>query len=207
MKKILPLLVLGAVAASTSAQADSGWYIGTDVHQINADFESDLDLDLSSSTGFGIALGKEIALSQQFVLAFEGEFIHYGSFKKNASILDPYGNAYGYSVELKGYAMNINAKPKYYIPGSAFYLGAVAGFGVMGVELKIDAPVAGFANSYSDDGRDIGFNYGAEAGYEFASGLIVSGGYRASSVTIDVESGGDVDFDFDGFYLGLDYKF
>ncbi|EKM33624.1 outer membrane insertion C-terminal signal domain protein, partial [Vibrio harveyi] len=56
-------------------------------------------------------------------------------------------------------------------------------------------------------GRDIGFNYGAEAGYEFASGLIVSGGYRASSVTIDVESGGDVDFDFDGFYLGLDYKF
>jgi hypothetical protein len=44
-------------------------------------------------------------------------------------------------------------------------------------------------------------------GYEFASGLIISGGYRVSTVTIDVEGGGDIDFDFDSLYAGVDYKF
>ncbi|AMF97309.1 MULTISPECIES: outer membrane beta-barrel protein [Vibrio] len=204
MKKVLPLLALGAVVASASVQANSGWYIGADIH--NTEIDTELNIDSSSSTGFGIAVGKEMALSQQFVLAFEGEFIHFGSFKENGYFIDQFGTAHNASIEVEGYAANLNAKPKYYFTGTGFYLGAVAGLGVMGVDLKLDVPTAS-SSSISTDGSDIGFNYGAEAGYEFASGLIVSGGYRASSVTIDVENGGDLDFDFDGFYVGLDYKF
>jgi opacity protein-like surface antigen len=62
-------------------------------------------------------------------------------------------------------------------------------------------------STYTDDGSDFGFNYGIETGYEFTSGVVVSGGYRASSVEIDVEGGGELDLDFDSFYVGVEYHF
>ncbi|NMS48225.1 outer membrane beta-barrel protein, partial [Vibrio parahaemolyticus] len=97
---------------------------------------------------------------------------------------------------------NFNAKPKYQFAGTGFYVGAIAGLGVMSVSYEVKS-----SSTVTDDGRDVGFNYGVEAGYEFASGLVVSGGYRASSVSIDAENGGSEDFDFDGLYVGVDYKF
>ncbi|AUV85341.1 outer membrane beta-barrel protein [Vibrio campbellii] len=203
MKKVLPLLALGAVVASASVQAEGNWYIGADI--LNSDIKSDFHSKKDSATGLSLSVGKERVYSQNLTLAFEGEFIHFGSFDYNGYVNDGYGS-YPAKLEVESYAVNLNMKPKYYFSGTGIYVGAIAGFGVMGVDLNRKVP-SNPTLSAADDGSSIGFNYGVEAGYEFASGLIVSGGYRASSVTIDVEGGGDIDFDFDSLYAGIDYKF
>ncbi|HDM8043854.1 TPA: porin family protein [Vibrio campbellii] len=196
MKKVLPLLALGAVVASASVQAEGNWYIGADILSTKAEGDS----SSSSAAGFSIAVGKEMQYSENFKLALEGEYVYYGSFEEKESYM---GN--WVKVTVDGYGFNLNAKPKYQFSGTGFYVGAVAGLGVMGVDIESKSNLA--ILNVKSDGSDVGFNYGAEVGYEFASGLIISGGYRASSVTIDVESGGDIDFDFNSLYAGVDYKF
>jgi len=198
MKKVLPLLALGAVVASASVQAEGNWYIGADI--LNSDLKVEGDSSSSSATGLGIAVGKELQYSENFKLALEGEYVYYGSFEEKAS-----GSGNWAKVTVDGYGFNLNAKPKYQFSGTGFYVGAVAGLGVMGVDFESKSNLANL--NVKTDGSDVGFNYGAEVGYEFASGLIISGGYRISTVTIDVEGGGDIDFDFDSLYAGVDYKF
>ncbi|CDT93231.1 porin family protein [Vibrio sp. CCB-PB317] len=198
MKKVLPLLALGAVVASASVQAKGNWYVGADI--LNSDLEVEGHSYSSSATGLGIAVGKELQYSENFKLALEGEYIYYGSFEEKAS-----GAGNWLEATVEGYSFNLNAKPKYQFSGTGFYVGAVVGLGVTGVDLEAKSNLSGLTGK--TDGSDAGFNYGAEVGYEFASGLVVSGGYRASTVTIDVEGGGDLEFDFDSLYVGVDYKF
>ena len=203
MKKVLPLLALGAVVASASVQAEGNWYIGADI--LNSDIKSDFHFKKDSASGLSLSVGKERVYSQNLTLAFEGEFIHFGSFDYNGYYYHD-SNLYPAKIEVESYAVNLNMKPKYYFSGTGIYVGAIAGFGVMGVDLNRKVPSKPTLSA-ADDASSIGFNYGVEAGYEFASGLIVSGGYRASSVTMDVEGGGDKDFDFNSLYAGIDYKF
>ncbi|MCG9700289.1 porin family protein [Vibrio natriegens] len=198
MKKVMPLLVLGAVVASTSVQANDNWYVGVDV--LNSDLEVEGISSDDSVTGLGIVLGSEVQYSENFKLALEAEYVSYGSFEKKESSMGDW-----VKVSIDGYAFNLNAKPKYQFSESGFYIGALAGLGVIGVDFEVASNILD-ANGKTD-GSDVGFNYGAEVGYEFDSGVIVSGGYRASSVTIDVEGGGELDFDFDSVYVGVDYKF
>ncbi|MCR9527298.1 porin family protein [Vibrio alginolyticus] len=195
MKKVLPLLALGAVVASASVQAKGNWYVGADL--VNSDLKvKSLSKDLSA-TGLSLAVGKELQYSENFKLAFEGEYIYFGDFEETFSYM---GWPVKFNVDAS--AFNFNAKPKYQFAGTGFYVGAIAGLGVMSVSYEVKS-----SSTVTDDGRDVGFNYGVEAGYEFASGLVVSGGYRASSVSIDAENGGSEDFDFDSLYVGVDYKF
>ncbi|NMU47349.1 porin family protein, partial [Vibrio parahaemolyticus] len=61
MKKVLPLLALGAVVASASVQAKGNWYVGADI--LNSDLEVEGHSYSSSATGLGIAVGKELQYS------------------------------------------------------------------------------------------------------------------------------------------------
>ena len=206
MRKALSLMALGAVAASTSVQANDNWYVAADVLKTELDAES---IKVGSSTGVSIALGKEYQYSNGLNLAWEFEYIHFGTFTK--SLME---NDYNYfdkaKFEVEAQSFNFNVKPKYYFSDSGLYLGAIAGVGVT----KADLTYTHETNrpnkeneTYSDDGSDFSFNYGVEAGYQFTSGVVVSGGYRASSVAIGVEGGGELDLDFDSFFVGVEYHF
>lgn len=219
-KKALSLMVLGTVVASTSVQANENWYVAADV------FKTELDAELvaesfagsskmGSSTGVGIALGTEYQYSNGLSLAWEFEYIHFGTFTKSWMVQNPDFDKVKADIEAQ--SLNFNVKPKYYFSGSGFYLGAIAGVGVTKTDLKLTAvdlklttksnnPSTGNQTT-SDDDSDFGFNYGVEAGYEFTSGVVVSGGYRASSLEIGVEGGGELDLDFDSFYVGVEYHF
>ncbi|EDP58695.1 outer membrane beta-barrel protein [Vibrio sp. AND4] len=194
MKKVLPLLVLGAAFASASVQAEGNWYIGADV--LKSDIKDATELQFSSATGFSVAVGKELQYSENFKLALEGEYINHGRFEGK------YGQSLKYSIE--GYGFNLNAKPKYHFSGTGFYVGAVAGLGLMVAEWEVKSSAEEV--SVKTDNSDTVFNYGAEVGYEFASGLIISGGYRVSSVTIEYK-GLEYGADLEGLYAGVDYKF
>lgn len=194
-------LAVGLVVLSCSVQANTniGRYVGVEVHNTDLDIPKSTVSDLSSSTGFGVSFGVERALTQQLSFALEAEYMNFGSFDGIATISDGFTTK-EVKTEIDAYGINVNVKPKYYLPGTGFYAGAIAGIGVLGVDLTLDG--------VADDGSNVGFNYGVEAGYEFMSGLMISGGYRASSVSIEIEGdGGDIDFDFDSFYVGLDYRF
>ena len=206
MRKALSLMALGAVAASTSVQANDNWYVAADV------LKTELDVDSSkwgSSTGVGIAFGKEYQYSNGLRLAWEFEYIHFGTFTESST-----ATRYNYFAksksEIEAQSFNFNVKPKYYFSDSGLYLGAIAGVGVTKADLtwtfETNLPyVENESGSY--DGSDFSFNYGVEAGYQFTSGVVVSGGYRASSVAIDEEGGGESDLDFDSFFVGVEYHF
>ena len=202
-------MALGTVVASTSVQANENWYVAADV------FKTELDAELvaesskmGSSTGVGIALGTEYQYSNGLSLAWEFEYIHFGTFTQSWMVQHPDFDKVKADIEAQ--SLNFNVKPKYYFSGSGFYLGAIAGVGVTKADLTLTSesndPSIGNQTA-SDDGSDFGFNYGVEAGYEFTSGVVVSGGYRASSVAIGVEGGGELDLDFDSFYVGVEYHF
>ena len=202
-------MALGTVVASTSVQANENWYVAADV------FKTELDAELvaesskmGSSTGVGIALGTEYQYSNGLSLAWEFEYIHFGTFTQSWMVQHPDFDKVKADIEAQ--SLNFNVKPKYYFSGSGFYLGAIAGVGVTKADLTLTSesndPSIGNQTA-SDDGSDFGFNYGVEAGYEFTSGVVVSGGYRASSVAIGVKGGGEVDLDFDSFFVGVEYHF
>ena len=199
MRKALALMALGAAAASTSVQANDNWYVAADI--LNTDLEME-GLDFGSETGLGIAVGKQFQYSDTFKLALEVEYVHFGSFSLDRN----FGYGSYMNQEIEASAFNFNAKPKLHFSGSGFYVGALAGVGVTGVDIEQKSNMYGYGD-VKTDGSDVSFNYGVEAGYEFTSGVVVSGGYRASSVAIDVEGGGEFDFDFDSFFVGVEYHF
>lgn len=199
MKKVLPILSLAISVAFTANATEQeqtntgpkvGWYLGVDVHNSELEIESfagyEID-DISSESAIGIVLGYEQKLSDEFMLAIEGEYVFLGEYEVMLV------NAYR-EIDLDFYNLNLNIKPKYYFTGTGFYLGASAGIGTYGVDAS--------AGNISVTDNGMGFNFGAEAGYEFSSGVVLSGGYRSATVEID-----SIDFDFDGLYVGLDYKF
>lgn len=206
MRKALSLMALGAVAASTSVQANDNWYVAADVLKTELDAES---IKVDSSTGVSIALGTEYQYSNGLSLAWEFEYIHFGTFTESLMV-----NDYNYfekdKFEVEAQSFNFNVKPKYYFSDSGLYLGAIAGVGVTKADLthtyETNRPNKE-NETYSDDESDFSFNYGVEAGYQFTSGVVVSGGYRASSVAIGVEGGGELDLDFDSFFVGVEYHF
>ena len=218
MRRALPLMALGAVAASTSVQANDNWYVAVDylktdlkandLNRLKTASELEGGLDFNSGNGIGIAVGKQLQYTNNFVFAWEVEYIHYGTFTSSG---DGRSNGVYYkdTWEVEAQSFNLNVKPKYYFYDSGLYVGAIAGIGVTSADLNVRVEVPNYNESVSlsDDGSDFSFNYGVEAGYEFTSGVVVSGGYRASSVAIDVEGGGEFDFDFDSFFVGVEYQF
>ncbi|PQJ61329.1 hypothetical protein BTO10_18620 [Vibrio chagasii] len=224
MRKALSLMALGAVTASTSVQANDNWYVAVDflktdlksseLNRFHSQRNDELGLkdalNFNSGNGVGLSIGTQLQYSNNFSLAWEFEYIHYGTFTDSTMLKEFYYFRREYEVEAQSF--NFNVKPKYYFSSSGFYLGAIAGVGVTKADFKYteetDHPELMYLNStYTDDGSDFGFNYGIETGYEFTSGVVVSGGYRASSVEIDVEGGSELDLDFDSFYVGVEYHF
>ncbi|CAM3640015.1 outer membrane protein [Vibrio aquimaris] len=94
-------------------------------------------------------------------------------------------------------ALNLNLKPKYYIAGSAVYLGGIVGIGF--VNVNNDTMNSGsFGSTASGDSAIIG----AEIGYSFTKEFSVNLGYRTTTAKLD-----NVDFDMKTIFAGLDYKF
>ena len=218
MRKALALMALGAVAASTSVQANDNWYVAVDylktdlkandLNRLKTETGLEGGLDFNSGNGIGIAVGIQSQYTNNFVFAWEVEYIHYGTFTSNGDGR-LYGVYYKDTWEVEAQSFNLNVKPKYYFSDSGLYVGAIAGIGVTSADLnfRLELPNSNYSESFSDDGRDFSFNYGLEAGYQFTSGVVVSGGYRVSSVAIDAEVGSEYDFVFDSFFVGVEYHF
>ncbi|EFP98528.1 hypothetical protein VIBC2010_08273 [Vibrio caribbeanicus ATCC BAA-2122] len=215
MKKAFSLLALSAVASSAFAQ-DDNWYVGLNVLNTNAEHKSTVSgivsdsygvtvparvnfSDMSKETGFGLNLGKQILLNNQFAVGVEAEYLSFGSFSTTLKMSNP-STGMVYDIvddksEMKVTAFNLNIKPKYYFSDTDFYLGGTAGVG----KYKADFKSLG-------DGSNWGFNYGIEVGYDITSELSVSAGYRLFMTDIGYK-GGDIELELDSFYAGLAYKF
>ncbi|WP_339388793.1 outer membrane beta-barrel protein [Vibrio caribbeanicus] len=212
------LCVLAVAMASNSVlAADSHWYVGVDVLNTQVDHKNTIsgdvvDLsgvtvparthysDMSKETGFGLNVGTQILLKNQFAVGVEAEYLSFGSFSSTIKMTNPStGVVYDIEdekTEMKVTAFNLNIKPKYYFKGNRFYLGAIAGVG----NYKVDIQNQG-------DGRDWGFSYGIEAGYEITPELGASVGYRSFITDIGYIGDESIELELDSFYVGLDYKF
>lgn len=182
--------VLAALIAAASFQAvgseyvSDGWYIGADVMSTGLSVEYGNNGEDVSSVGFALNGGYSFELHESFVVGVEVDLSHYGEFDyKNTAVADVG-------------SIGINIKPKYFVADSDFYLGGTLGFGYFLYNYDYQG------KSYNTE-TDTTLVYGVEAGYAINQNWLLNLGYRRASP----DFGGDVDFDFDSFYGGIEYKF
>ncbi|MCG7489906.1 porin family protein [Vibrio sp. Of14-4] len=205
--------VLAAFVAAASFQAvgaenigsqhgylDEGWYIGADI--IGTTFEADGSDSSPSSTSGAISIGYDFKLADSVILGVEAEFADYGKFD-----FIPTGGT-GAKQTNDTHALSFYLKPKYFIPGSSFYFGAVFGVGMYKMKSSWTGPVE-YVDSFgstlftrketiNDSDNETEFVYGLETGYALNNNIILNAGYRMANLK---------HYEHDTWYLGLDYKF
>lgn len=177
---------------------ENGWYLGADI--IDTDLVSDEDGTKSnevSSTSASVSLGYNFKIIEDFIVGIEAEFVDYGKFDL------VYSSDSSIKASTDIYALSLNLKPKYFVSGSKFYLGALIGVGTYKTDLDAEVVVNQSVKSRMSQSRsDTGFSYGAEMGYAINNNWFVNGGYRVTNVDVD-----GADIDMDTLFLGIDYKF
>ncbi|MBN3573883.1 porin family protein [Vibrio neptunius] len=177
---------------------NDGWYLGVDI--IDTDFVTDGDGAKSnevSSTSAAASLGYNFKVIEDFIVGIEAEFVDYGKFDL------VYRSDPSIKANLDIYALSLNLKPKYFVSGSKFYLGALIGVGTYKTDLDAEVIINQSVEGRTNQSRsDTGFSYGAEMGYAINNNWFVNGGYRVTNVDVD---GSDIDMDT--LFLGIDYKF
>lgn len=198
------LVLATSVGISTQASAEEdqvksreGWYGDLTGVKSNAD-NGLLDADLDAS--FGISLGYDFEVANNFVTGIEIEYIDYGSRDiGDATARTNSGNVVSVDIEEGFTAINVNIRPKYYVV-DGFFLGGLVGFG--SIEYSQELAKTGYQSYTLNDESDSAINYGLEAGYEFDSGWSIRAGARMTSMELN-----NRDVDITTKYIGLGYKF
>lgn len=172
--------------------AHSSVYLGADVS-----FASKLRMKNSANTyttiddtntAYNIVLGYEFPFGTQVKLSAEAQYRRVGDV------------TYTSATNVDGELYLFNLKPKLYLTNAHhWYLGGTAGVG----HGKFSATTAAVARDFSG----VAYQYGAEIGYRFSSGIDTRIGYSVIRADNFNYSGNEIDSTLTGFYAGVKYYF
>jgi opacity protein-like surface antigen len=194
MKKFLLGSLLTPSLAFAAAQ--NGPYVGGQVGLFNKVEIEVKGISLNEDVDgvpFALFTGYEMTLVDNVGLGFELEYKNLSDAKFQNRLP---------KLKLEGQGVSFNLKPKFYIKDLPIYVGLVGGIG----QYRTKATDIGTSNGASDSSTDLGWQYGADFGYQAENGFAFTVGYRAVKIDFS-DDGGDLTSTTSGLNAGIYYRF